>query len=114
MTNEEVRSIINLLKAHYPYFYNNITTKDQANEIVEVWKIQFEGIDYKLIKMAVLDWGKKQDKAPSIAELRRYMFNYYTTVDRELSELYREPTADQERIKELERWRIQLWGCKSR
>lgn len=114
MTNEEVRSIINLLKAHYPYFYNNITTKDQANEVVEVWKIQFEGIDYQLVKMTVLDWGKKKEKAPSIAELRKYMFTFYTTIDREVGELRKDPNADPKRIEELERWRNQLWDCKSR
>lgn len=114
MTDQEVRSIINLLKAHYPYFYNNITTKDQANEIVEVWKIQFEDIDYQLIKMAVLDWGKTKDKAPSIAELRRHIFNFYTTIEMELGTLRKDPNADKKRIEELERWRNQAWDCKSR
>lgn len=112
MTEKEIVSIIRRLKAYYPYIYRDITT-EEANEIVDAWKTQIGHIDYEVVKKAVDKWGGQKEKAPTIAEFKKSLFDFYLEYDMKYSEVLKEK-ADQKEIDRIFRIRNDLWDCKAR
>ena len=110
MTDKEIGSIIKTLKAYYPYYYKDVTTPEQAKEVMEVWRTHFGEFDYELVKKAVDKWGGKNSTAPSIADLKRTLFDFYSHIDWQIKEV-----TDSKEKEKLERWRNLIWdNCKCR
>lgn len=103
MTDKEISSIIRTLKAYYPYYYRDVTTPEQAKEVMEVWRTHFGEFDYELVKKAVDKWGGKNSSAPSIADLKSTLFSFYSEIDWEIKD------AEPEKAEKLEKWRQLIW-----
>lgn len=110
MTDKEVSTLIKILKAHYPYWYKDVTM-DEAKLIIEVWKRQFKDIDYELMEKVVYKWGETKEKPPSIAELKGSIFGLHDEYSRRYSELMKDKNARPEEIERIRRLKNQAWSC---
>ena len=117
MTEAEISAVIKRLKAYYPRYYRDITTADQAREVINVWKYQFGDVDKELVETAVDEWGGTQEYPPSIAEIKKTIGKQWTKFDRENTELERAMAegkpVDKARLEKVKRMKDVAWKSMS-
>lgn len=103
MTKEEIINSIKRLKVYYPYYYNNIT-KEDAKVIVDLWLELFGDLDNCYMQEAINTWGLRNDKPPSIADLRKCIGISHSGIDIEIKNC-----QDEQRKNHLRKQKEILW-----
>ena len=106
MTEKE---IVACIRAYYPYYYKGITS-EEAQAVVDVWKIQFGNYDYELVKRGIDNWASRKTTPPTVAEIKYSLTDYYSEYDRIYAQLVRE-NADPKEIERIENIRSAIWEC---
>lgn len=67
MNREETLKIMAVIRAAYPYYYNN-QSKQDLQTVVRLWESMFEGYDYELVSGAVKAFiaGDKKGYPPTV------------------------------------------------
>ena len=84
MNKQEVVAILKVLKANYPRFYND-TTKEEAEEIVNLWSMMLANDNSRNVMEAVKVLINSLKYPPTIADIREKL-NLITKVEDELTE----------------------------
>lgn len=69
MTQDEIISVLRIIKMSYPNFSKDMT-KDQANDMIEVWGMMFADDDARIVIEAVKTAVSTSKFPPSIAEVK--------------------------------------------
>ncbi len=74
MNREEAIKILTILKANYQNLYKNISKKE-AEDIIKLYQTMFEGCDYKLVNLAVVELINTFQYPPTIADIKNKMYD---------------------------------------
>ena len=112
MNKKEASKVLSMLRASFPADFKNITP-DVAQSMVDVWTMQFANMSVDIVIMAINKIASTQNKAPSIAELKRKItalhWDAYEMIERHarMHNLTEEQLATYKRIyKETEKYKF--------
>ena len=112
MNKKEASKVLSMLRASFPADYRNITP-DVAQSIVDVWAMQFANISVDRVIMAINKIASTQNKAPTIAEVKKRItalhWDAYEMIERHtrMHNLTDEQLATYKRIyKETEKYKF--------
>ena len=112
MNKKESSKVLSMLRASFPADYRNITP-DVAQSIVDVWAMQFANISVDIVIMAINKIASTQNKAPTIAEVKKRItalhWDAYEMIERHtrMHNLTDEQLATYKRIyKETEKYKF--------
>ena len=87
MTENEALRILAVLKVSYPNFYKDLTA-NEVEETVELYQMMFDGCDYKLVNLAIIELINSFKYPPTIADIKNKMYELTNTNDTSPTELW--------------------------